>query len=89
MVTLALDFDIDDPERESTTQPSASLLRSLDYDIDCESIKTRNLLPAFWATASLTVSHDVWSDTQLSTQLNRLAYIRFFVFHSIFKVRIG
>ena len=74
MVTLALDNDIDDPERESTTQPSASLLRSPDYDIndpereptthfliklrfrsidydiaapDYESIRTRNLLPAF------------------------------------------
>ena len=84
MVTLALDYDIDDPERELITQPSASLLRSpdndigdpereptthlliklhlrsLNYDIhDCESIRTRNLLLAFWATASLIVSHDV------------------------------
>ena len=48
---------------------------ALDYDIDapdCESIRTRNLLPAFWVTALLTVSHDVSSDTQLSTQLNGL-----------------
>ena len=62
VVTLALYYDIDDPERETNTPFFTGEFRSPDYDIDapdCESIRTRNLLPAFWVTASLTVPHDV------------------------------